>query len=276
MIDLHTHSTYSDGTFTPEKLCRLAETKNIKILALTDHDTIDGIDDFLSCESNLKKVPGVEISLEIKNGTFHMLGLFVNHKYGPLRENLSRLKTYRKQRNEKILNKLSDFFHEKITQEQISHDNKGELGRPHIAKFLVKKGIVSSVEEAFEKYLAKGKPFYESKEKLNTDDAIKLIIESGGIPVIAHPITLGLDNEKFDTFIRQLVDLGLKGIEAICPLHSKEDCKHYIEIAKKYDLLVTGGSDFHGDNKDNVTLGNLGSCTLPAEYLNKIEKIKGR
>jgi len=276
MIDLHTHSTYSDGTFTPEKLCKLAESKGIKILALTDHDTIDGINDFLSCNSKVKKVSGVEISLEIKNATFHMLGLFIDYKYAPLRENLDKLKTYRNERNKKILRKLSHFFQEEITQEQISNDNKGELGRPHIAKFLIKKGVVSSVGEAFEKYLSKGKIFYESKQKLDTKYAIKLILESGGIPVIAHPVTLNLDKEKFDNFVKQLADIGLKGIEAVCPLHSKEDCNFYIEIAKKYGLIVTGGSDFHGDNKDNVSLGNLGSCTLPDEYLDKIIKIKGR
>lgn len=274
MIDLHTHSIYSDGTFTPEKLCNLADSKNIKIIALTDHDTIDGISDFLSCNSKVKKVPGVEISLDTENGTFHMLGLFINHKYNPLGENLLKLKTYRSERNKKILMKLSHFFQEEITEEQISKEKKGELGRPHIAKFLIKKGVVSSVEEAFEKYLSKGKIFYENKQKLNTEHAIKLILESGGIPVIAHPITMNLDKEKFENLIRYLVDLGLKGIEAICPLHSKEDCNFYIEIAKKYNLVVTGGSDFHGDNKDNVPLGNLGVCKIPDEYIAKISKLK--
>lgn len=276
MIDLHTHSSFSDGTLTPYEIVKLAEKRNIYILALTDHDTVDGINDFLDVHTNVTKIPGVEISLENSGGTFHMIGLFIDHKNKNLSENLNNLKRFRKERNEKILQKLSNFFGEKIFEHDISSDNMGELGRPHIAKFLIKKGVVNSVQEAFDKFLAKGRPFYEKKSKLDTDKAIQLIHDAGGIAVIAHPITLNLETAKFMSFIKELKDMGVDGIEAICPLHNKNDCDFYLQIAKDFDLIVTGGSDFHGSNKDDVQLGNLGVCKLNKEQIDKILEIRGR
>lgn len=270
MVDFHIHSNFSDGTFSPQKLCELAYFKNLKAIALTDHDTIDGVKQFMENDVDILKVPGVEISLDIENGTFHMLGLFIDYNNLQLKENLDKLKNYRRERNEKILKKLSEFFNEEITFGDISTENIGELGRPHIARFLVKRGIVSTTLEAFEKYLSKGKMFYEKKLKLDTKYAIEMINQAGGIAVVAHPVTLNMDENKFEIFLKELIDINLGGIEGICPLHSKKDCNFYIEMAKKYNLITTAGSDFHGDNKDNVDLGNLGCCNLDAKVADKL------
>jgi len=270
MIDFHVHSNFSDGTYSPQKLCELAYFKKLKAIALTDHDTIDGIKSFMESDVDILKVPGVEISLDIENGTFHMLGLFIDYNNLNLKKNLDQLKSYRRERNEKILKKLSEFFDEEITFEDISTEHIGELGRPHIAKFLVKKGLVSTTLEAFEKYLSKGKILYEQKLKMDTECAIEMINQAGGIAVLAHPITLNMDEEKFEIFLKKLVDINLGGIEGICPLHSKSDCNFYLEMAKKYNLIVTAGSDFHGDNKDNVELGNLGCCSLDKKVADKL------
>lgn len=258
MVDLHCHSRYSDGTLTLEELIKNAEEIGIEVLALTDHDTIDGIEPFLNTPSNIHKVSGLEISVDWDNGTFHLVGLFVNHNDKNLKETLLKLQQYRRERNEILLKNLTNLLGKEVRPRDITDENYGELGRPHIAKFMVREGLVKSIDEAFEKYLGKGKPLYAPKKRLSIEDSVSLIKSSGGISIIAHPITLTLENE-LEFFVR-MKEIGVDGIEAFCSLHSSKDAQKYLSIAEKFDFLISIGSDFHGTNKTDAQLGKHG-CT---------------
>jgi predicted metal-dependent phosphoesterase TrpH len=265
MIDLHTHSVFSDGTMTPEKLIRYAETRGIEALALTDHDTVDGIPDFLSVQTDIALVPGLEISIAYDPGTFHLLGLFVDHKNEYMLKTLSRLQDARKRRNEKIIRSVSELLGRNVTEADISDENEGELGRPHIAKFLMKQGAVSSMNEAFDKYLGKGMPMYVDKERLDFHAAVDIIHEAGGAAILAHPFSLKLDGEKYYRgFIKYLKTLGLDGVEVWCTDTPADQYDTVLDIARENDLVVSGGSDFHGDNKLSVALGTgKGDLNIP-------------
>lgn len=267
MIDLHIHSYFSDGTLSPDEICKIALKADLKGIALTDHDTIDGIHEFLNSDAEIIKIPGVEISLDFPFGTFHLLGLNIDHENPDIVSSMEKLKKFRKERNKKLLDLISELVGEDISQENISTENRGELGRPHIAKFLVKKGIVKSIGEAFDRYLGKGKEFYVEKSKLSVEEAFKVIRDAGGKSVLAHPITLNLDNERFISFINRLKNLGLDGIEAFCPLHSAADCSFYEKTAKNFNLIVTAGSDFHGSNKGEIYIGEVGKCKIDSKSI---------
>lgn len=256
MIDLHCHSRYSDGTFTPQELIKEAEKEEIEVLALTDHDTIDGIEPFLNTSTHISKVSGLEISIDWDSGTFHLVGLFVDHNNEELKKNLKILQQYRRERNEILLNNLSNLLGTEVKAEDITDENFGELGRPHIAKFMVKKGLVKDIDEAFEKYLGKGKPLYVPKKRLSIEDSISLIKSSGGISIIAHPITLILEDEN--EFFSKMKKIGVDGIEAYCSLHTEKEIQKYLYIAEKFGFLVSVGSDFHGANKSDAKLGKHG------------------
>ncbi|MGA1862346.1 PHP domain-containing protein [Deferribacter thermophilus] len=267
MIDLHTHSTFSDGTLTPEELIRLAECKNIKMLALTDHDTVNGIDNFLSVDTHIIKIPGVEISIDYNPGTFHLVGLLINHKNEKLKNTLDKLIEYRKERNKKLLKLIEKHFNLKVDEKELKSNTDGELGRPHIAKFLVDKGVVKTTQEAFDKYLGKGCPLYIAKKRLKIDEAIEIIHSANGIAIMAHPISLNLNNDEYEPFLKKLKDIGLDGIEVFCSLHTEDDAKLFLEIAKKYNFLISAGSDFHGINKFGIDIGSTG---CPADFQKEI------
>ncbi|KAA0259404.1 PHP domain-containing protein [Deferribacter autotrophicus] len=267
MIDLHMHSTYSDGTLTPQELLNYAEEKKLKAIALTDHDTVNGIESFLSVETDILKVSGVEISIDFDPGTFHLVGLFIKHNDENLKTKLEKLKKYRRERNSKLVELIKNHFGIEISLSDLQKDIDGEIGRPHIAKFLMDKGIVSSTQEAFDKYLGKGKPLYIAKKRYSAIEGIDMIKKASGISIIAHPITLDLENEQFDKFTKELIEYGLDGIEVFCSLHTIKDSKFYLEIAKKYNLFISAGSDFHGLNKTDV---DLGQTNCPEEYQKSI------
>lgn len=269
MIDLHIHSYFSDGTFSPAEICRMSQDLSLQAIALTDHDTIDGIEEFMNSDTHLTKIPGLEISLDFPDGTFHLLGLNVDYKNRALINSLEELKKFRKARNEKLLQLISELVGKEITETEISSQNKGELGRPHIAKFLIKMGYARTINEAFDTFLGKGKKFYVEKMKLSIENALKVIKDSGGKTVLAHPVTLNLDNKRFISFVDKLTKMGLDGIEAFCPLHSTADCNFYSKTAKRFNLIVTAGSDFHGSNKGEIYLGNVGKCTIDSENILK-------
>jgi len=256
MVDLHCHSRYSDGTYDVKDLLMQAEQSGITVLALTDHDTIDGIEPFLKTESHVKKIPGIEISIDWNKGTFHLVGLFIDHKNQKLNETIDKLKQFRRERNNLLLQKLSELIGKEVKMEDISEENYGELGRPHIAQFMIKKGLVKTIEEAFEKYLGKGKSLYVPKKRLYLENASYLIKTAGGISIIAHPITIEIENE--DNFFKMAKDLGVDGIEVYCSLHSEKEVAKYMNIAEKYNFLISLGSDFHGTNKKDVLLGKHG------------------
>ncbi len=274
MIDLHTHSTASDGTFSPEELIYLAKKEGLKALALTDHDTIDGLELAYktSQEENLPFLCGLEISIKYDGpGHFHLLGYFLYPKIPEIDTTLNQLKKAREERNKKIIEKLNSLGI-KITLEELKNITKGEIGRPHIAYLLIKKGIVKTFEEAFEKYLKKGALAYAPKALLSAQSAINLILSAKGAPVLAHPFTLKLPYLELENYLKILKDFGLIGIEVYYTEHSPDFTKFLINCAKKFGFLITGGSDFHGKNKPDIKLGKgFGNLNVPFECYKKLK-----
>jgi len=276
LIDLHTHSTASDGTFSPEELVYLAKKEKIQALALTDHDTIDGLKPAYNTAKDLDLpfLCGVEISIKFEGpGHFHLLGYFLEPEIPKINDTLLKLKKAREERNKKMIEKLNNLGIE-ITLEELKEIAQGEIGRPHIANLLVKKGIVKSFEEAFQKYLKKGALAYVPKALLLPEEGIKLILEAKGIPVLAHPITLKLNLLELKKYIKLLKNFGLMGIEVFYPEHTIDFTKFLIECAKELGLLLTGGSDFHGENKPDIKLGKgLNNLNVPFECYKNLEKV---
>jgi len=253
-LDLHSHTTYSDGTYTPHELIAHAVEKECEYIAITDHDNYDHVDHVGSVPDNIIYLTGVEISAEFKK-TLHILGYGFDPEYPELKNTLERLQHARYDRNVKMLeNMANNGFH--ISMEELHEESKGGMvGRPHFANLMLQKGYVKNYQEAFDKYLAKGQPFYMDKQRLEPKEAIRLILAAGGIPVMAHPYQTKLESEELEALIAELKSYGLKGIEAYYSRHTKEQVKEYLGYAKKYDLLITAGSDFHGANKADIDLG---------------------
>lgn len=275
MIDLHTHSTASDGTLTPKELVLLAKKEGLYALALTDHDTIDGLKEAYETakEVGLPFLCGVEISVKFTGpGHFHLLGYFLTAELSGLEEMLRKLKEARSRRNELMIEKLQTLGIE-ISLDELKNIASGEIGRPHIAKLLLEKGVVKSLEEAFERYLKKGAPAYVPKAFLTPEEAIEEIIRNRGIPVMAHPITLKVDKEFLKKYLSTLKGRGLMGVEVFYTEHSPSFTQFLLDSAKKFELLITGGSDFHGANKPDIKLGRgLGNLNIPYEYFSNLKK----
>lgn len=278
MIDLHTHSTASDGSLTPTELVNYANAKGIKVLALTDHDTIAGITEAIEASQKvgIDFIPGVEISALWLIGTMHILGYYIDPDNELLRGTLEHLQRLRDERNHKIIEKLKEHGVD-ITYEEVEKVAGGQIGRLHMARILIEKGYASDVQSAFKKFLTNGAPTYIPKVRLEPPKAIKLIKSSGGIPVLAHPWTLGLDDFRdLENLFIELSESGIEGIEAYYPDHSKELTEFCIEMARKLGLLITGGSDFHGANKKHIDLGvGRGDLVIPDELAAKL-KAKGK
>lgn len=273
LIDLHTHSTASDGSMRPAELVRHAKQRGLSAIAITDHDTVDGIQEaFDEAEKEgIEVISGIEISADSKP-EMHILGYFFNNNHLRIKDSLTALKNGRDSRNAKIIVKLNELGIN-ITLADIEQEVLGEIiGRPHIAKALMSKGYVKSISEAFDKYLRDGGLAYFKRFELKPEDGIREIIKAGGIPVLAHPIFLHLSNSQLDELLCLLVSYGLKGIEAYYVDNSKEDTGNLLRLAIKHKLLVTGGSDFHGSFKTDIEIGS-GRGNLKITY-DVLEKLK--
>ncbi len=270
MIDLHTHTTASDGRLTPEELITHAEDVGLCAVAITDHDTVDGIAPARrhAREIGMPFVPGIEISAEyIATGTMHILGYFIDETTESFSDALAFLKQARKKRNPLIIERLNHYGVD-ITMEDVRCEaGSGQIGRPHFARAIVRKGFASSIPEAFERYVKKGAPCYVNKERFSPQRAIELIRKARGIPVIAHPKTLAMDfNRELPRLLAQLKEMGLMGLEAYYYNHSRSEEEYFLRLCRKYAMLATGGSDFHGDNKPKVALGKgSGKLRVPRE-----------
>lgn len=261
-LDLHSHTTASDGSSTPNELLAEAAANSLEYISITDHDNIDALEEITSIPENLKFINGVEISAEFPK-TLHILGYGFDEKNKTLNKHLSALQEYRKQRNHKMLKNMADRgFH--ISWEELKKEAKGEIvGRPHFAKLMHKKGYVETYQMAFDKYLKKGAPLYLNKKRLQPHKAIELILKAGGIPVMAHPYQTQLQDEELEQLVKKLTDYGLLGIEVFYSQHTKVQIEKYKDFARKYNLLTTAGSDYHGSNKPNIKLG----MTVDEEYV---------
>ncbi len=258
-IDLHMHSTASDGSFTPEALMNLAHEKELKTVALTDHDTVDGLRRARQkAESfGIEFIAGIEISAQFEPGTMHILGYFLDPDSNKLRETLAGLQDARGERNPEIIRKLQAVGIDITYEEVIQASGGGQVGRPHFAKVLVEKKAVRSYEEAFEKFLKKGAAAYVDKRRLSPEDAVKTIAAAGGIAVVAHPKQLRISYDDAGRIFDKLKAFGLGGVEAYHSSHNKTEIKNFRHLAEMLGLTVTGGSDFHGESKKYAELGFL-------------------
>lgn len=272
-IDLHTHTTASDGSMSPGELVRHAKEMGLSAVAITDHDTIEGISEALkeADNSGIEVVAGLEISCDYKP-EMHMLGYFFGDNYLHMQGILSELRENRDKRNPKIIEKLNALGFD-ITLAEVAAEAGGQVvGRPHIANVLYKKGYVKSIAEAFDKYLAGGRPAYFKKDKLTPEQGIKEILSAGGIPVLAHPILLRLELTKLDELLAELAAAGLKGVEVYYVDNTKKQTAELKFLAHKHHLAATGGSDFHGSYKKDIEIGfGYGNLLVPYESLDQLK-----
>lgn len=284
LIDLHTHSTASDGSFTPRELVALAHKAGLKALALTDHDTIAGLDEALAAgqELGLSVVPGVEISIngdELlgKPASLHVLGLWVDPGHPGLLEGLKTLQAARARRNPLIVAKFNDLGIPLTLEEVAAHAGGQLIGRPHFAQALLERGIVRNRGEAFARYLAAGAAAYVPKYRFEPAKGIALLRAAGGLPVLAHPGMLKLPQFDLESLLRRLMGLGLEGLEALYSEHDTATRLALTRLAARLGLVVSGGSDFHGRPKPEIALGTgLGNLRVPTALLAALRQRRDR
>jgi 3',5'-nucleoside bisphosphate phosphatase len=277
LIDLHTHSTASDGSLSPDDLVVYAKRKGAAAISLTDHDTIEGLGRALAAgkEQGLEVIPGLEVSAQFSGGSMHILGYYVDPSDPKLNRELHRLQQARRERNPTIIRKLQSLGFP-ISYDQVQAIANGQIGRPHIAQILFRMGAVSSIEEAFQKYLTKGAPAYEEKFRFSPQEAISMIIRAGGIPVLAHPFTLNYSSLRdLKGIVEKLKNDGLKGIEVIYSEHTSDQTRDYFSLVRELELIFTGGSDFHGDLKKDVDLlVGKGNLKIPYKIVEMLKDLK--
>lgn len=267
--DLHVHTTASDGTLTPCEVIDEAISAGLKGLAITDHDTVAGLTPAQQyVEQNdlpLVFIPGIELNTEAGDEEVHILGYFINPDNAALNQHLQDIRTARYNRTLQMVNRLQDAGMV-ISFDQVQTLAKGEsMGRPHVARALIQNGYVSSIKEAFDKYIGRGRPGFVPRYKFVPAEAIELINNAGGIPVLAHP---GLIKEREK--IIEVIRLGIKGLEVYYPEHSLEQQRDLIKLAEHYNLLITGGSDYHGPGSEE-SRASIGASTISFDLLKQIE-----
>jgi 3',5'-nucleoside bisphosphate phosphatase len=257
MIDLHCHSVYSDGTDTPEELIAAAELGGLSALALTDHDTVDGLERFLAAgaKSSVEPIPGVELSAEFGTVTLHLLGYLFNPQNTALRQTLEWVREGREVRNSRMLEKLNALGYSLTPQQIRKHAATDLIGRPHFASALLEQGHFSDAKKIYNQLLGKGKAAYVDRRRLTPEQCIEAIRTAGGVAVLAHPMQTRLSMSKLRRLIRRLRDAGLGGLEVWHPSHRPHEINALLRACDEFDLTATGGSDFHGANTPNLQLG---------------------
>lgn len=270
MIDLHLHSIGSDGSDTPEALVTAGVRAGLRALAITDHDTVAGVPSFLeTClRERVLGLSGIELSVDTPSGSMHLLGYGIDPSAPSLALALRQVQEGRRSRNGKILERLHHLGISVSWEEVAGQSGGGEVGRPHFARALMARGLADSVQDAFDRFLGRGRPAYVERFRLDPDAAIGLIRGAGGLPVVAHPFSWESDYEVLSRRIEALLARGLGGIEAYHPDHDLERQVACLRLAKKLGLVVTGGSDYHGTCKPHVTIGRVrGHCIVPDDLL---------
>ena len=275
-IDLHAHTTHSDGSATPEELIAQACAKGARAVAITDHDTVSAIAQarVAAGSAGIEFVPGIEISAEFSPGTMHILGYFIDEQSEQLGAKLDELRQARARRNPQIAERLQALGFDINYDEVAGLAGNQVVGRPHFGRLMIQKGYVATMQEAFDRFLKKDAVAYVPKTRLSPRDSIALIHNAGGVAVLAHPYQLKVSNEETEQLIGDLAELGLDGIEAVYSRHSASERITYTEMAARQGLLVTGGSDYHGSYKPDISIvTGLGDLEVPYELL---EALKSR
>jgi len=271
-IDLHIHSVFSDGSDTPTELVGLAAKKKLRAISLTDHDTMDGTLEAMEAGDRwkIKIIPGLELSAIHKDSYMHILGYGMNRHHPDLAAGLNRLQNAREERNLNIVNKLQQMGFSICIEEVKQVSRVGQTGRPHIAKVLVALGEVKDVAEAFERFLKKGGPAYFSRFVFSARDAIEMIQKAGGVAVLAHPMQIDPSLKRLPGLLAELVDIGLDGVELFYPTQSAGIRKKIRLAADRYQLLYTGGSDYHGDVRPGSHLAGGKNVSVPLNLVDAL------
>lgn len=301
-VDLHVHSNRSDGTYSPTELVDYAMEKGLAAFALTDHDTVDGLDEAISYAEELRQaqssaqqknptlessspvnaveqsppvpevIPGIEFSTEYQGQDVHIVGLYIDHHSQTFRNHLQEFVDSRTTRNHKMCRLLQEAGIQ-ISYEALQAEfPDAVITRAHYARYMLNHGYIKSIPEAFERYVGDHCPCYVPREKVTPVQAVKLILEAGGIPVLAHPILYHMSDARLDALTAELKDAGLMGIEAIYSTYKPHEERQIRALAKKYDLLISGGSDFHGANKPGLDLGTgYGKLFVPMDVLAELK-----
>jgi predicted metal-dependent phosphoesterase TrpH len=274
VIDLHVHSTCSDGSETPEHIVELAVTAGCTAVALTDHDGVAGVARARAGATNLgvAVVSGCEVSCVISPGTMHLLSYFVEPGDGPLQSELERLRQDRAERNERLVARLQDLGLPVSFEQVEAAAGGGVIGRPHFASVLVENGAAADIQDAFDRLLAKGGPAYVPKARVDATTLIRAATASGAVAVLAHPFSLGLAAPEFERVLDELVAAGLTGMECYYGRYSPEERAGLVEVARRHGLVATGGSDFHGRFKPDLFVGTgTGDLDVPDAALSELE-----
>lgn len=256
-IDLHVHSDKSDGTCTPSELVALAKKAGLSAFALTDHDTVAGVSEAVAAgqKAAVRVIPGVELSALYEGKDIHIVGLNIDPNCGELLSTMAHYRAARDTRNEKMMLLLQRQGFDITTQKLRERFPDAVLTRAHTARYLMEHGYTGSIAEGFERYISEGCPCYVAKEYIPLQQAIRLILQAGGSPVLAHPFQYHFTDPELETLVRQAAAYGLKGIEVFYTTHSKEQTQHSRRLADRYGLFESGGSDFHGSNKPDISIG---------------------
>ncbi len=263
--DLHLHTNFSDGTNTVAELLQKAKDAGLSCISITDHDTVEGLKYLKENIKNpdLEVIPGIELTAEHEDKEIHILGYFIDFENKSFLEQLAAIKRARVKRIKDMTAKLKSLNVNIDPEEVLCLSEVGTVGRLHLARVMLKNGCVASLQEAFNKYIGDNGPAYVGRFRLSPEKAIQLIERVGGVSVLAHPYSLSKQD-----LIPKLVDFGLSGIEVYYPEHSSSQIRNYLEVARKFDLLITGGSDCHGNAKPTELIGEI---KLPYDFVEKIK-----
>lgn len=278
-VDLHTHSTASDGSDPPERIVALAAAAGLTTVALTDHDTQEGV---AAAESAAKRhgielIPGVELSLGYDEGGMHLIVLWLEPGTGPLQDRLAGLQDGRGERNERIVDRLTELGMPLTIEEVIEESGGGTVGRPHIAAVMVRHGYVPDINTAFELWLGSGLPAYATRARLDPEEAITLARESRAVPILAHPHTLGLTTAPaMADMLTRLRRAGLVGLEAHYSSYRRHERAGYADLARRFGLIASGGSDYHGTYKPGLSVATgYGDLVVPADVIDRLREQVG-
>lgn len=278
-VDFHLHTTHSDGSCTPAEVIELAAKAGVTALAITDHDITTGVPEAIAAgkDRGIEIIPGIEISSLLGGSELHMLGYFLDYQDTRLNERLTRLRESRHRRNPQIIERLQAAGIDITYDEVRALAGTDSVGRPHIARVLMDKGVVSSAKEAFDRWLADGRPAYVPRELPTPAEAIRWINEAKGLAVLAHPMWVKTTEGTLTDLVRTLKADGLDGVEVHYSTHTPRQTRDYLALAKQQGLLVTGGSDFHGLTKPDIGVGiGKGSLHVPDSLLDKMKSAAAR